>query len=188
MRPANAAPQPPRPGSVTALRAARESAGRGMNGGEPPATDDGPATVHPIDRSQMHDVIESAIEQALDAVDPDDTRAETAGPDTMRPTARRETPPRPQIEHQNRREPPQHQPAPPARPAAPARSLLSPRTDAAVTASFEDLSRVLSGHGVDQTVENLLRPMLKSWLDDHLPPLVEKLVREEIERVSRGRR
>jgi hypothetical protein len=33
----------------------------------------------------------------------------------------------------------------------------------------------------------MLRPMLKSWLDDNLPSLVERLVRAEIERVSRGR-
>ena len=29
---------------------------------------------------------------------------------------------------------------------------------------------------------------LRGWLDVNLPPLVERLVREEIERVSRGRR
>jgi uncharacterized protein len=29
--------------------------------------------------------------------------------------------------------------------------------------------------------------MLKGWLDDNLPGLVERLVRAEIERVSRGR-
>jgi len=29
--------------------------------------------------------------------------------------------------------------------------------------------------------------MLKAWLDDNLPPLVERLVREEIERVARRR-
>jgi cell pole-organizing protein PopZ len=29
--------------------------------------------------------------------------------------------------------------------------------------------------------------MLRNWLDTNLPPLVERLVREEIERVSRGR-
>ena len=34
----------------------------------------------------------------------------------------------------------------------------------------------------------LLRPMLKSWLDDNLPTIVERLVRAEIERVSRGPR
>jgi cell pole-organizing protein PopZ len=33
----------------------------------------------------------------------------------------------------------------------------------------------------------MLRPMLKDWLDENLPPLVERLVREEIERVSRRR-
>ena len=33
--------------------------------------------------------------------------------------------------------------------------------------------------------QELLRPMLKQWLDSNLPPLVERLVREEIERVAR---
>jgi uncharacterized protein len=36
-------------------------------------------------------------------------------------------------------------------------------------------------------VSELLRPMLKSWLDENLPEMVERLVRAEIERVSRGR-
>ena len=35
--------------------------------------------------------------------------------------------------------------------------------------------------------KEMLRPMLKSWLDDNLPGLVERIVRAEIERVSRGR-
>ena len=34
----------------------------------------------------------------------------------------------------------------------------------------------------------MLRPMLKHWIDDNLPGLVERLVRAEIERVSRGGR
>ncbi len=33
---------------------------------------------------------------------------------------------------------------------------------------------------------DLLRPMLKSWLDENLPALVERLVKAEIERVVRG--
>jgi cell pole-organizing protein PopZ len=36
-------------------------------------------------------------------------------------------------------------------------------------------------------MKEMLRPMLKAWLDDNLPPLVERLVREEIERVARRR-
>jgi len=35
-------------------------------------------------------------------------------------------------------------------------------------------------------VVELLRPMLRGWLDDHLPGIVEKLVKAEIERVARG--
>ena len=38
----------------------------------------------------------------------------------------------------------------------------------------------------DEMAEEMLRPMLQDWLDNNLPTLVEKLVREEIERVARG--
>ncbi len=34
----------------------------------------------------------------------------------------------------------------------------------------------------------MMRPMLKQWLDDNLPVIVERLVRAEIERVARGGR
>jgi cell pole-organizing protein PopZ len=34
----------------------------------------------------------------------------------------------------------------------------------------------------------MLRPMLKAWLDENLPALVERLVQDEIERLARGRR
>jgi cell pole-organizing protein PopZ len=41
---------------------------------------------------------------------------------------------------------------------------------------------------IQRYARELLRPLLKQWLDDNLPPIVEKLVRAEIERVARGRR
>jgi cell pole-organizing protein PopZ len=69
--------------------------------------------------------------------------------------------------------------------------LLSARTDAMVSGAFNQLATtMLSGstRTIDALVEDLLRPMLQNWLDLNLPPLVERLVREEIERVSRGRR
>lgn len=72
-----------------------------------------------------------------------------------------------------------------------AQPLLSPRSDAMVSSAFNQLaSTMLSGSArtIDELVEDLLRPMLRSWLDVNLPPLVERLVREEIDRVSRGRR
>lgn len=69
--------------------------------------------------------------------------------------------------------------------------LVSVDTGARVAASFEALSHAVSSGNLrsfDEIAEDLLRPMLQSWLDDNLPTLVERLVREEIERVSRGPR
>jgi hypothetical protein len=40
---------------------------------------------------------------------------------------------------------------------------------------------------LEDAVRETLRPMLKSWLDEHLPSLVERMVQAEIERVARGR-
>ncbi|MFC7662437.1 PopZ family protein [Methylorubrum suomiense] len=40
---------------------------------------------------------------------------------------------------------------------------------------------------LEEIVQEMLRPMLKGWLDENLPQMVERLVRAEIERVSRGR-
>jgi len=70
------------------------------------------------------------------------------------------------------------------------RPLLSTSTTAAVDSAFASLTHtVLSQNArtLDDLVKEMLRPMLKSWLDDNLPGLVERLVRAEIERVSRGR-
>jgi cell pole-organizing protein PopZ len=69
--------------------------------------------------------------------------------------------------------------------------LVSPETNAAVSVAFDALiaSRVLpSGDALNEMVRDIMRPMLKAWLDDNLPVLVERLVRAEIERVARGGR
>ncbi len=71
------------------------------------------------------------------------------------------------------------------------KDLLSPAVDAAVTAAFESLGDlVLPTHErtVEDLVKEILRPMLKSWLDENLPQIVERLVRQEIERISRNAR
>lgn len=34
-------------------------------------------------------------------------------------------------------------------------------------------------------MKEMLRPMLKTWLDENLPRVVEGLVRQEIERITR---
>jgi uncharacterized protein len=73
---------------------------------------------------------------------------------------------------------------------SPDRALISNETIAAVDSAFNTLAHTVIGQNA-QTLEDLvremLRPMLKSWLDDNLPGMVERIVRAEIERVSRGR-
>jgi cell pole-organizing protein PopZ len=69
--------------------------------------------------------------------------------------------------------------------------LLSVEAGAQVARSFNELAAVFNGlerRSVEDMAQEMLRPMLHEWLDDNLPTLVERLVREEIERVARGPR
>ncbi len=69
--------------------------------------------------------------------------------------------------------------------------LMSVEAGEKVAQSFAQLDAAItagSQRSFDEIAEELLRPMLQTWLDDNLPTLVERLVREEIERVSRGTR
>ena len=69
-------------------------------------------------------------------------------------------------------------------------AILSRSTVSAVESAFNSLAHtVLSNNArtLEDLVKEMLRPMLKSWLDDNLPGLVERIVKAEIERVSRGR-
>ncbi|MCF4098269.1 DUF2497 domain-containing protein [Maritalea mediterranea] len=71
-------------------------------------------------------------------------------------------------------------------------SLLEPTAQAATSHAFSQLDNLIMSQRQGQTLEDLiremLRPMLKSWLDENLPGVVEQLVQREIERVSRGKR
>jgi cell pole-organizing protein PopZ len=70
-------------------------------------------------------------------------------------------------------------------------TLLSDEAGAQIARSFNELAAVFDGlerRSVEDMAQEMLRPMLQEWLDDNLPTLVERLVREEIERVARGPR
>jgi cell pole-organizing protein PopZ len=74
--------------------------------------------------------------------------------------------------------------------AAPDQGLISNTTVSAVDSAFNSLAMTVLGNNartLEDLVKEILRPMLKGWLDDNLPGLVERIVRAEIERVSRGR-
>jgi cell pole-organizing protein PopZ len=92
--------------------------------------------------------------------------------------------------------PPPPAPAPPVTVIGPARDtgpLVAPEAAAAAASSVGTLMRTIASersalvHRGGPTIEDLvreeMRPLLKEWLDTHLPPLVERLVRAEIERV-----
>ena len=90
-------------------------------------------------------------------------------------------------------------PAPPPAPVAaspaapPSASLVAPEAAATAASAVSALVQALvaertapvhrAGPTIEDVVREELRPMLKAWLDRHLPPLVERLVRTEIERV-----
>ncbi len=77
-----------------------------------------------------------------------------------------------------------------------AEPLLAPSAAAAASASMGALVHVLGqrqtpiyrgGPTLEDIVREELRPLLKTWLDENLAPLVERAVRTEIERVTRNR-
>jgi cell pole-organizing protein PopZ len=85
--------------------------------------------------------------------------------------------------------PPRAAASPPPRTFSIDAPMLSPAAAAAVDSAFNTLARtvmVQNSRTLDDLVKEMLRPMLQQWLDNNLPTLVERLVRQEIERVARG--
>jgi uncharacterized protein len=78
-----------------------------------------------------------------------------------------------------------------AAPVAPGEALLSAPAAEAASLAFGQLSKSLlmpaEGRTLEDVVRELLRPLLKTWLDEHLPGIVQAAVIEEVERVSRRR-
>ena len=86
---------------------------------------------------------------------------------------------------------------PPPQPAVPppaeGEGLIAPAVAAAAAAALGNLPRSAAaptgpalrpgGPSLEEIVREELRPLLKEWLDAHLPALVERVVRAEIERV-----
>ncbi len=65
--------------------------------------------------------------------------------------------------------------------------IISEEVGRKVAAAFGELSEAFSHtKKFDNMAEEMMRPMLQDWLDNNLPVLVERLVREEIDRVARG--
>jgi cell pole-organizing protein PopZ len=162
---------------------AKDEAARAEPSPEAPArTDSGPAP---------YETIVSRLE-----ADPMPASQRSLAPDYTEITRPPQTPPSAaELSSEDRMPAPASRPAAlarrPAQPEEQAGGLLSPEKSAAVSGAFGALTESLLGQTsrtLEDVVAEMLQPMLKSWLDDNLPGLVERMVQEEIERVSRGRR
>jgi cell pole-organizing protein PopZ len=75
--------------------------------------------------------------------------------------------------------------------------LVSASAASAATGAFAKLSEAFqrtppeesvaesSGRTIEQFVEDMIRPLLKEWMDENLPPIVERLVQKEIQKIAR---
>ena len=97
--------------------------------------------------------------------------------------------------------PPPPPPIPPVLEKQDADALLSSMATSAATSSLAALASTVQmerkasfpgftplGDGaksLEDIVMDLMRPMLKDWLDSNLPPIVERIVQKEVERIAR---
>ncbi|UAL12475.1 DUF2497 domain-containing protein [Caulobacter segnis] len=91
--------------------------------------------------------------------------------------------------------PPEPEPAPASPPIFDrdevADNLVGDTAASAAASAFGSLSSALlmpkDGRTLEDVVRELLRPLLKEWLDQNLPRIVETKVEEEVQRIARGR-
>jgi cell pole-organizing protein PopZ len=195
LRAGNVEPEPRRPVSLAEVQAQLAS-------GQPaPAPREAVASVHSAQPVTLAEVdARVAVEQRADvAATPEVAEAAAGGQEADRAAAQEMTAaqaafdagdddPRIDIDDDDllQDEPTQESAAETAllRPA-----LVSEHTSRQVAAAFGELSEAFASRGkksFDEMAEEMMRPMLQDWLDNNLPTLVERLVREEIERVARG--
>jgi uncharacterized protein len=168
----------------------------------PPPEVDEPAA-SPDDLAMQRSEIDAMLAQLQPAAEPKAAPAEEPAADILDLTEQMAAPPpgpgfrtidgQSDVVFEERPEPPPARAVDEARPSFPERGergLISAATSAAVDSAFNTLAQtvlVQNGRTLEDLVREMLRPMLKTWLDDNLPGMVERLVRAEIERVSRGR-
>jgi cell pole-organizing protein PopZ len=166
--PARVPSPPPRPASQDEIDAMLSGIDAAAAGTDSTATDDGVADVLDLTESMAAPVPQPPVFRTIEG------QADVFFSEEIAPAPQ---PPAPHVEQPRHRAPVEG-------------SLMSSSTSAAVDAAFNTLAHtVLSQNArtLEDLVTEMMRPMLKAWLDDNLPGLVERVVRAEIERVSRGR-
>jgi cell pole-organizing protein PopZ len=190
--------------SASGAAVARGPSAAGAAAGAAGAGPSGPATAADVPaRPAEDDVLE-----LTDALNDDGTvrrLAPIGGSARLMADPSPETPPaavadEPEPEQQAKPEPePPHRdpagPAPTATQAAAEDHLVSEVTSLAAAAALSRLASaprtpreapMVGDRPLDELVQDLLRPLLQTWLDENLPQLVERLVQAEIARIGRS--
>ncbi len=164
-----------------------------------PAEGEGEAQAEPEAPAAEEEAQEEPLELTEEVTD-DTPKAEAEAPEEPEPEPEpepeQETPePEAPVELVAEDESPEPD-VPPEPPAVPSDTLVEPDIAAAASASIANIvgqigmeNRVSPGGAVHRTLEEVVRdalmPVLKTWLDRHLPSLVERIVREEIKKMVR---
>ncbi len=193
---AEAAPEPePEPVSAEPLdQSAIDDMDFDTPAAEPePEPEPEPVSAEPLDQSAIDDMdfdtpsAEPEPEPEPEAAEEDDDILELTDRVDEEPEAAPEPPP--PVEEPKAVEP---VPAPEPEPVAAAPADDSLLTQGAEAAAFDAISELARKTAVDHngiTLEDIVRgeikPLLRVWLDKNLPVVIERLVREELERVSK---
>lgn len=86
---------------------------------------------------------------------------------------------------------PEPEPFPMSATADTSAGLVGAAAAGAAASAFGQLSAAIAmpadGRTLEDVTRELLTPLLKAWLDEHLPRIVDAAVRDEVERISRAR-
>lgn len=138
-------------------------------------------------RHKNNDVLELTEEDLVDErpeFDPDDIDMQDVGDEEEEDD----------IEQEEEYFEPEPEPAPPPQKrAVPPSDILSSSTQAAALGSLSKLAKKMpvnstrsyDGITLEDIVREMLHPMLREWMDDHLPPMVERIVQKELEKLAR---
>ena len=149
-----------------------------------PAAEAAPAEA-PAPEPMAAEAMPMEAEDVLELTDPlpEPEPVETHG-DLEVHEAEPEPEPEPEVE-------PQPLPEPVMAAAAYDEPLVSDPTADQTASAFGHLARSIAmpkgGRTLEDVVGELLRPLLKAWLDEHLPTIVQAKVEEEVERIARRR-
>jgi len=154
-----------------------------------PQGESAPAAAAPEPEPEPEPIVEAQAEEVLELTDPlPEPEPEPVAIETHGDLEVRQVAPEPEPEPLLEPEPAR---APYVAAAYDDEPLMSDPSANQTASAFGHLAHSLAmpkeGRSLEDVVRELLRPLLKAWLDEHLPAIVQAKVDEEVERIARRR-